>query len=422
MVDDRKVPEGYKVTEVGVIPDEWEISEWGQVLQGFSSGATPYRAISSYYDGEINWVTSGELKQKEIYKTIEHISEEALLKTNLKIHPPGTFLMAITGLEAAGTRGSCGIIQIDSTTNQSCMAIYGTDRIDVNYLYYYYDMHGDELAFKYCQGTKQQSYTAKIVKKLPILYPNDINEQKAIAEALSDTDNLILSLEKLIDKKKKIKQGAMQQLLNGKKRLPGFSGEWEVRNFQQLGYFISGNGFPIKYQSNKTGKYPFYKVSDFNNIGNDVFMIKANNYIEEDTRKAISAKIIPAYAVIFAKIGAAIFLERKRISSVECCIDNNMMSFVSNADLLFSKLAYYLFKNIQLSNLVSATALPSLSAKDIGKLEICIPEDLEEQKAIAQVLSDMDLEIEALEEKLEKYKTIKQGMMQELLTGRIRLI
>lgn len=394
MVDERKVSEGYKVTEVGIIPDDWEVKTFGEVLK----------------------VRHGKS---------QHLVEEVngkypILATGGQIGWANQFLYDRPSV-LIGRKGTIDKPQYIDKPFWTIDTLFYTEvskLTDVKYLFYVFNMID---WYSYNEASGVPSLSSKTIEKIAnAIAP--FPEQKAIAEALSDTDNLILSIEKLIDKKKKINQGAMQQLLTGKKRLPGFSGEWEVRNFQQLGYFISGNGFPIKYQSNKTGKYPFYKVSDFNNIGNDVFMIKANNYIEEDSRKAISAKIIPAYAVIFAKIGAAIFLERKRISSVECCIDNNMMSFVSNTDLLFSKLAYYLFKNIQLSNLVSATALPSLSAKDIGKLEICIPEDLEEQIAIAQVLSDMDSEIEALKEKLEKVKTIKQGMMQELLTGRIRLI
>ena len=161
----------YKNTELGVIPEDWECTVWGNAGSGFSSGATPYRAITKYYSGNIKWVTSGELNYNVIFDTLEHISDEAKVKTNLKLHPANTFLMAITGLEAAGTRGSCAILGVPATTNQSCMAIYGTSKLDVKYLFYFYTKNGDDLAFKFCQGTKQQSFTAAIVKKLPIVLP-----------------------------------------------------------------------------------------------------------------------------------------------------------------------------------------------------------------------------------------------------------
>ena len=103
---------------------EWKTETWGDVLSGFSSGATPYRGIPAYYKGNIKWVSSGELNYNVIHDTLEHISSEAADKTSLTMHPEGTFLMAITGLEAAGTRGSCALLGAPATTNQSCMAIY----------------------------------------------------------------------------------------------------------------------------------------------------------------------------------------------------------------------------------------------------------------------------------------------------------
>ena len=142
--------------------------------------------------------------------------------------------MAITGLEAEGTRGSCGIVGAEATTNQSCMALFPTKELLTEYLFHYYVNYGNSLALEYCQGTKQQSYTAKIVKILPIIVPPTIEEQQAIASALSDVDVLITALEQLITKKRNIKQGAMQQLLTGKKRLPGFDGEWGLRKLEEL--------------------------------------------------------------------------------------------------------------------------------------------------------------------------------------------
>ena len=197
----------------------WVPGKWKEVLDCFSSGATPYRGNPAFYKGKIKWVSSGELNYNRIVDTLEHISPEAKEKANLTIHPAGTFLMAITGLEAAGTRGSCAILGAPATTNQSCMAIYGTDKMSTEYLFHYYVQHGDELAFQYCQGTKQQSYTAAIVKELPIYYPEDVTEQNAIASVLSSMDDEIRALEQKLAKYRQVKQGMMQQLLTGKIRL-----------------------------------------------------------------------------------------------------------------------------------------------------------------------------------------------------------
>lgn len=198
---------------------EWRTVPLVDVIDHCSSGATPYRGRAEFYKGTVKWISSGELNYNVIGDTIEHISEEAVRKTNLKIHPAGTFLMAITGLEAAGTRGSCGIVGSPATTNQSCMAIYPNEELLTEYLFHYYVFRGDELALTYCQGTKQQSYTARLVKILPIELPPTIDEQTAIATILSDMDTEIAALEAKLAKSRQLKQAMMQELLTGKTRL-----------------------------------------------------------------------------------------------------------------------------------------------------------------------------------------------------------
>ncbi|WP_419719539.1 restriction endonuclease subunit S [Enterobacter hormaechei] len=213
------VAKGYKKSELGEIPEDWTVTLLNDVIDSCSSGATPYRGVTEYYKGNNRWITSGELNYCVINDTIEKISDSAIKDTNLKIHPAGTFLMAITGLEAAGTRGACGIVGRPSATNQSCMAIYPNNKLDCNYLYHWYVYNGDTLAFKYCQGTKQLSYTAGLIRKIPLFLPTDKKEQAAIATILSDMDNDIQTLQQRLGKTHQLKQGMMQELLTGKTRL-----------------------------------------------------------------------------------------------------------------------------------------------------------------------------------------------------------
>lgn len=198
---------------------EWRACQLGDVINHCSSGATPYRGRPEYYKGTVKWITSGELNYNVITDTIEHISVEAVQLTNLKTHPTGTFLMAITGLEAAGTRGACGIVGSPATTNQSCMAIYPSPELKAEFLYHYYVLRGSDLALQYCQGTKQQSYTAKLVRLLPIDLPPSVAEQTAIADILSDMDADLAALEAKLVKTRILKQAMMQELLTGRIRL-----------------------------------------------------------------------------------------------------------------------------------------------------------------------------------------------------------
>ena len=394
------VNQGYKQTEIGVIPEDWECTVWENAGAGFSSGATPYRATEKYYSGSIKWVSSGELNYNVIFDTLEHISDEAKVKTNLKLHPANTFLMAITGLEAAGTRGSCAILGVPATTNQSCMAIYGTSKLDIKYLFYFYTKNGDDLAFKFCQGTKQQSFTAAIVKNLPIVLP-PIEEQKRIAEALSDVDGMISSLEKLIAKKKAIKQGAMQELLTGEKRLAGFAGKWRTIHLGEISKIKTG--YKNNEQKTDGGKYPFFVRSQ------QVERINTYSYDGEAILVPGEGNIGQIFHYINGK-----FDWHQRVYKI-----SDFPEFICGKYIYYQM--KFSFGEHALKNTVKAT-VDSLRLPTFENFEILVPPTVEEQNNIASVLTDMDSEIEVLEQKLAKMRRIKQGMMQQLLTGKIRVV
>ncbi len=389
----------FKDTEIGRIPEDWEIGYFGDVLCTFSAGATPYRGIPDYYNGKINWISSGELNYNVIYDTIEHISEEALRNTNLCLHAPGTFLMAITGLEATGTRGKCAFVGVPSTTNQSCLAINGTNKMDIKYLYWYYRMYGDYLAFKYSQGTKQQSFTATIVKNLPITYPKQVIEQHRIASALTSIDNLISSLGKLIEKKKNIKQGAMQQLLTGKTRLKGFTEPWREKKLGEVCSVKKGVRV-VKRNLTTNGLYPVYQNTNFPLGYSNHYNVEANT----------------PFVIIGGSAGQIGICREKYWAADDC-------AFFACHDINKEYLYYVLLLNQSniLHNVRTGT-IPRLDRTFLSGMLVYISSNIAEQQAIATILTKMDDEITALEAKKAKYEAIKQGMMQQLLTGKIRLI
>jgi type I restriction enzyme S subunit len=395
------IKNGYKQTELGLIPNDWEIKEFQDVMTGFFSGATPYRGRPDYYKGSIKWITSGELNYNVITDTIEKITEEAVKNTNLKILPTGTFLFAITGLEAEGTRGSCGITGVEATTNQSCMALFPKESLDSKYLYHFYVWQGKMLAFRYCQGTKQQSYTGKIARTLPIILPPTKSEQAAIADALSDTDALIENLENLIAKKQNIKQGAMQELLCGRRRLAGFKENWETKLLGEISDIKTGK----KNNDDKIeeGLYPFFvrsqtveKINSFSFDGEAILIPGEGN-------------IGSIYHYINGK-----FDYHQRVYKI-----SNFDATICGKYIYFQMLQNF---NVHaMKNTVKAT-VDSLRLPTFQKFEIYLPSQLEEQKAIANILSDIEKGIEILNDKLNKYKMIKQSLMQALLTGKNRLL
>jgi type I restriction enzyme, S subunit len=196
--------------------------------------------------------------------------------------------------------------------------------------------------------------------------------------------------------------------------------DWEVLPLGAFGKFKGGNGFPLKNQGHVFGDYPFFKVSDMNNAGNSLFMHYSNHWISERTRKEIGATTYPAGSIIFAKIGAAIFLERKKILARDSCIDNNVMAFVFNSAQTNRRFFHFIFLTIELGKLVSTTALPSLNGRDIAALSFGFPK-APEQRAIAAVLSDADALIASLDALIAKKRALKQAAMQQLLTRKTRL-
>lgn len=188
-----------------------------------------------------------------------------------------------------------------------------------------------------------------------------------------------------------------------------------------IGTFRGGSGFPVKYQGKKSGDLPFFKVSDMNSAGNELFMSRANNYISESRRKSLGAVRVPAGAIVFAKVGAAVFQERKRILAQDSCIDNNMSAFIVDENLIDVRFAHYLLTTFKMSDLVSVGALPSLNGGQLRSIPLLVPAELSEQRRIVDAIKSADALITTLERLIAKKQAIKQGVMQQLLTGRTRL-
>jgi type I restriction enzyme S subunit len=196
--------------------------------------------------------------------------------------------------------------------------------------------------------------------------------------------------------------------------------DWESVRAGDIGRFRGGNGFPTRFQGKTLSDYPFYKVSDMNNEGNETFMFDSNNWISEGTRKQLGATAFPTDSIIFAKVGAAVFLERKKILAKPSCIDNNLAGLVLNRNRTNVRFIHYALLNIKFGAFVSTTALPSLNGNVLSQIAFALP-PLPEQEAIAEALSDADALIESLEQLITKKRHLKQGAMQELLTGKRRL-
>ena len=187
---------------------EWECSTIGSEFELYS-GNTPSRLDKEQFNGNVNWISSGELKEHYIYDTKEKITEEAASCNNLRLLPIGTFVIAIYGLEAEGVRGTGSVIQKKSTISQACMAFSSKGAITNEFLYSWYKKHGNLIGLKYAQGTKQQNLSYDIISQFRISYPS-ITEQKKLQDFISLIDERIATQNKIIEDLKLLKSAIIE--------------------------------------------------------------------------------------------------------------------------------------------------------------------------------------------------------------------
>jgi type I restriction enzyme S subunit len=206
----------FKQTEIGEIPDEWEVSTIGEECE-VGTGGTPRRNNPEYFNGNIPWVKTTELNYNTITSAEERITDRALRESNARVYPKGTLLVAMYGLEAPGTRGKCAILGIDAAVNQACAAIQPFGRIKTSFLFYYYQLLRNRI-MSFSGGTKRQNLSLGIVRTIPIPVP-PMDEQIRVAETLSQMDEKVRIETKKGAQLGRIKKGLMQVLLTGKVRV-----------------------------------------------------------------------------------------------------------------------------------------------------------------------------------------------------------
>ena len=409
----ESVPEGYKEIEVGVIPEDWEVKRLGEVAK-IVSGGTPSTTNSSYWHGNIKWCTPTDItkcKSKYLKDTEKKITRKGLDNSSATLLPRGALLLC--------TRATIGEVKIaydKISTNQGFKSLICKNNVYNEYLYYYID----QLKFKLIEKASGSTFleiSKKDIALIEIILP-PLPEQKAIARVLSDVDELIASMEKLIDKKEKIKQGTMQLLLTGKKRLPGFTGEWEVKRLGEVARIVNGGTPRTANSSYWNGNIKWCTPTD---------ITKCKSKYLKNTEKKITRKGLDNSSATLLPRGALLLCSRATIGEVRIAYDKistnqGFKSLICKNNVYNEYLYYYIDQlKFKLIEKASGSTFLEISKKDIARIEIILP-PLPEQQAIAQILSDMDAEIESLQKKRDKYKLIKEGMMDKLLTGKVRLI
>ena len=377
----------------------WKESRIGKIYKDLRTGSTPSRAVKSYFKGDNPWITSGELKYNRISTTFEQISDEAIKDTNLVLYQPGTLFIAITGLEAPGTRGKCAINAVPSTTNQSCLAFRKVDSVDTIYMFYWYLKYGKPLYFKYAQGTKQQSFNNKIVEKFQIFLPNKPEQQK-IAAFLSAVDNKIEQLSKKQELLGEYKKGLMQQIFSQAIRFKADDGsdfpDWKENKVDEFMEVTRGQVLAVpemRQVESEIFKYPVYSSQTKNNGLTGYY----TDYLFED-------------CITWTTDGANAGDVNYRAGKFYC---------TNVCGVLRSKKGYANLCIAQILNSVSRRYVsyvgnPKLMNNVMEKIKISIPSSINEQTKIANFLSSVDSKIEEVGKQLDESKQFKKALLQKM--------
>ena len=273
------------------------------------------------------------------------------------------------------------------------------------------------------QGAKVYGISANRISAIPVPVPPTEAEQQKIADCLGSLDDLVAAEGRKLEALRQHKQGLMQQLFPQpgetvpRLRFPEFqhAPDWKAGHCRDIAKVLPGYGFPNKFQGNKNGQYPFYKVSDISRAieKGQRYISEANNYIDSDVLDKIRGKSVPKGTIIFAKIGEAIRSNRRVITTKPAVIDNNTAGVKAMKAKRSDEFLFYLWSNVSLIDHAGGV-VPAVSKSALENVPLSYPSDPEEQQRIADCLSALDTRISAQLAKLDTIRTHKQGLMQQL--------
>lgn len=411
---------------IGSIPDEWEIMTVAEIVErkpnAIVGGPFGSDLVSTdYVPSGLPVIRGANMSAASVSGDFVFISEAKGKSLASNMAAPGDVVFT-----QRGTLGQVAIVPEGTfekyLISQSQMKLSANgDVVHKPYLLHYFaSFAGQKQILDSAIQTGVPHTNLTILRNYAVPMPA-YPEQEAIAEALSDADALIEGLERLIAKKRLIKQGAMQDLLTAKRRLPGFSGEWVHCKLGERGQFFKGSG--IRKHEAKSGLLPCVRYGELYTLHHDVVRDFAS-FISADVAK--TARSIKSGDILFAGSGET----KEEIG--KCAVVTFEGEMYAGGDIIAFRpasddpvfLSYLLnapAAQKQKARKGQGDAVVHISAIALGDLDLLLPNE-EEQRAVAAVLEDMDAEIQALETRLEKARHVKEGMMQNLLTGRIRLV
>jgi type I restriction enzyme, S subunit len=434
-----EVKPGYKQTEVGVIPEEWEVHPLGKIahIERGKFTARP-RNDPKFYGGETPFIQTGDVTHSKgkITTHTQTLNAEGLKVS--KLFPRGTLFFTI-----AANIGDVGFATFDAACPDSLVAITPSKNTENSWLAF-------ELAKRKASFESIATHNAQLNINLEKLRPYllalpPLPEQRAIAQALSDVDALLDGLDRLIAKKRALKQAAMQQLLTGQTRLPGFGRlkemgamevkpgykqtevgvvpeEWEVKRLGDLGKWKGGMTPSMQNPDYWVdGTVPWISSGDVKSVQ----LKETGHYITNEAVRRGTTTMLPAGSIVLVTRSGIL---RKYLpvatNVVPMAINQDIKALIPEDEISSSFLLHALTESgprILSRCMKAGTTVESVEFKWLRAFPIAVP-PLPEQRAIAQALSDVDALLDGLDRLIAKKRALKQAMMQELLTGKTRLV
>ena len=380
---------------------EWCVSTIGEQFDLYS-GNTPSRLNKEHFEGNVNWITSGELKEHYISDTKEKISEDAATANNLKLLHPGTFVIAIYGLEADGVRGTGSITCKESTISQACMAFTQKGDVKNEFLYSWYKKHGNIIGIKYAQGTKQQNLSYDILEKFHIAYPSQ-DEQDKLIKFISLLDERIASQSKLIEDLKKLKSAIIDYAIN--------SLDTDFAKFGSLYEMAGEGGTPTTSNASfyDNGNIPFIKIDDLK----QKYLTENKDFITELGLQKSSAWLVPTHSILFSN-GATI--GEISITTYPVCTKQGILGIVPKQNIDVEFLYYFMsssyFKKA-VRRIVTEGTMKTAYLKDINNILCPIPTK-EKQQEIAKMPSTLNSKIDFEQSILKLFCSQKQYLLRQM--------
>jgi len=404
-----EVRKGYKQTEVGIIPEDWDIRPLGSVVTFLDGQRRPVKdSDRAKMRGEIPYYGASGI--------VDYVNDYLFDDDLILLGEDGENIVSRNTRLAFRVYGKIWV-------NNHAHVLKPLPHISIGYLTDFLESLNYE---SYNSGTAQPKLNKQTCYKISVALPPTLAEQEAIAEALSDADALIESLESLLAKKRQVKQGAMSELPSGKRRVVE-SGEWEETSLGELGKIYRGVSYNPSNDLSSSDTDTTVRLLRSNNVQESTVVFSDMQYVGVD--KVSKDQIMQKNDVLICMANGSKSLVGKagRFSNEDgykYTFGAFMGCFRPNVQAVNPDFSFYLFLTEQyrshIAILLAGSSINNLTPSNVEAFTIKIPVDLAEQSAIAEILNDMDAEITALEAKLSKARDVKAGMMSELLTGRVR--